>query len=105
MVLHHIWDSGYQHCHRSYSSKSLAWDSIQFSVMLSGYVQFVAVFVLLYLVELYLVACCLRSTEYGPCVGGIFQPVPSLGFVFRQDFCSEHMISQYRQICFLLTRL
>ena len=46
MILH-IWDSGYQRCYRSYSSKSLAWGSIQFSVVLIGYVQFVAAFVLL----------------------------------------------------------
>ena len=66
-------DSGYQRCHRSYSSKSLAGDSIQFSVVLIGYVQFVAAFVLLLsLVELYLVACCHCSAEYGPCVDGYF---------------------------------
>ena len=71
LVLHHIWESGYQHCHRSYSSKILAGDNIQFSVVLIGYVQFVAAFVvLLSLVEVYLVACCLCSTEYRPCVGG-----------------------------------
>ena len=59
MVLHHIWDSGYQHGHRSYSGKSLTGDSTQFSVLPIGYVQLVAAFVLLSLVEVYLVACCL----------------------------------------------
>ena len=46
----------------------------QFSVVVIGYVQFVAAFVplLLSLVEVWLVACCLCSTEYRPCVGGYF---------------------------------
>ena len=74
VVLFHIWDSGYQHCYRSYSSKSYSGGSIQFSVVLIGYVQFVAarVLLLLSLLEVYLVACCLCSTEYGPCVGEYF---------------------------------
>ena len=59
--------SGYQHRYRSYSGKSLAGDSIQFSVALVGYVQLVATVVLLSLGEVYLVACCLFSTEYGQC--------------------------------------
>ena len=59
-------DSGYQHCHRSYSSNSLAVDSIQVSGVLIGYVHFLAAFVLLLsLVEVYLVDCCICSTEYG----------------------------------------
>ena len=70
VVLHHIWDSGYQHCHRSHSSKSIAGESIQFSIVPVVYVQCVEAFFLLSLVEVYLVACCLCSTEYGPGVGG-----------------------------------
>ena len=50
-----------------------SWGSIQFSVVLIGYVQFVAAFLhLLPLDEVCQVACCLCSTEYGPCVGGYF---------------------------------
>ena len=56
MVLLHILDSGYQHCYRSYSVKRLSGGSIQFSVVLIGYVQFMAAFVLSS-VEVYLVAC------------------------------------------------
>ena len=71
MVLHHIWDSGYQHGYSSYSSKSLAGDTIQFSVVPIKYVQFVAAFALLLtLLEVYLVACCLCSIKYGLCVNG-----------------------------------
>ena len=54
------------------TSKSLAGDSIQFSVALVRYVQFVATFVLLSLGEVYPLDCCLSATEYGPCVGGYF---------------------------------
>ena len=73
VVLLQICDSYYQHCYRYYSSKSLAGDSIQFSVVLIGYAQFLAAFVLrLSLVEVHLVACCLCSTEHGPCIGGYF---------------------------------
>ena len=50
--------------------RALQW-AVSSSVVLVGYVQFVAAFVFLpSLVEVSLVACFLCSTEYGPCVGG-----------------------------------
>ena len=62
------------YCCRSHSSKSIAGDSIQCSVALVGYVQFVAsfVFLLLSFLEVYLVACSLCSTKYGTGADGSF---------------------------------
>ena len=46
--------------------------AVSSSVALIGYVQPVAAFVLLSLVDLYLFACCLCSTECRTFVGGYF---------------------------------